>query len=153
MVAGDKVFDRLRLLGRQGSKISEPAASHFPRCHFTRLFGKRVVGHEGGQCFGPVAAFIVDSHPVTPPGVQHLVSQRTLLHEGERQDSLAYVSKRRETKTHRQWTRDHVEFAVRIGPDRCGENIEIVRHLASVAITEQVLGAVSYTHLTLPTNR
>src|SRR5664280_810046 len=103
MVAGNKVFDRPRLLSRQGSKISEPAASHFPRGHFTRLFGKPVVGHESGQCFGPVAAFMVDSDPMTPPGMQDLVGQRTLLHEGERQDTLAYVRKRRETKTHRQW--------------------------------------------------
>src|ERR1700687_3885469 len=42
LAAANKLFARPRLLSRQGSKISEPAASHFPRGHFTRLFGKPV---------------------------------------------------------------------------------------------------------------
>ncbi|MGB7917103.1 MAG: hypothetical protein WCF79_17695, partial [Rhodomicrobium sp.] len=67
MAAGHEILDRPRLLGRQHGEIGEPAASHFPRCHFVSLFCKRIVGHESGQCFGPVAASIVDSHRITPP--------------------------------------------------------------------------------------
>ena len=137
MAAGYEVLDRPRLLGWQHGEIGKPAAPHFARCGFARLFCKRIVGHEGGQGFAPVAAFIVDSHRVAPPGMEHLVSQRTLLHERERQDTLVDISKRRETETHRQWARHHMEFAVRIGSDLGRETIEIMRDLGSVAITER----------------
>jgi hypothetical protein len=69
--------------------------------------------------------------------MQHLVSQRTLLHERERQDALADIGKRREAETDRRWARHHMEFAVRIGSDRGGESIEIMRDLGSVAVTER----------------
>src|SRR5581483_3580947 len=64
---------RLVLPGRDGADVAQPRQARLARRRFALALAVRVIGHEGGEPLGPVAARVVHVHAVAPPVVQYLV--------------------------------------------------------------------------------
>ena len=106
-----------RRVAGNGRAVAQPAEAHGlgGSRRFRLLVG--IVGHEGGQPLGPVAALVIDVDAVAPPVVEDFVSERGLADEGQAQDVGAEVGQGRHPEAGGQRAGDDRELGERIGAD------------------------------------
>jgi len=126
--------------GRHRGEVAQPAQAHLAR----RLSGLGllvgVVGHEGRQPLGPVAAHVIHQHAVAPPVVQHLMAERGGTDERQAQHLLADVGQRRHAETGRQRAGNHRELGEGIGADTLAVVLDVAQAVGEVAFRQPRLG-------------
>ena len=134
MRARSKIAQRRLVARRQGQRITQPGQAHLGggRRGFRFLVG--IVGHEGGQPFGPVAARIIDIDAIAPPVVQDLVAERGLADERQAQDSLAKIGQGRHPEPGRQGAGDNGKLAVRVVADFLAVTLDITLRIVKVGL-------------------
>ena len=125
---------------RQGSEVAQPPQPHLARRDVGLLFLVSVVGHEGRQTLGPVAARVVDQHAIAPPVVQHLMAERSGTDERQAQHLLTQVSERGHAKAGGQGAGNHRELGEGIGANACAVTRDVARTVVQVSLSQARLG-------------
>ena len=119
---------------RNRRKVAQPAEPHLARARGGLGFLVGVIGHEGGEPLGPVAAGVIHHHAIAPPVVQDLVPQRGRADEGQTQHLLADVGQRRHAETGRQRAGHHRELGERIGADERAVALDVALAVGKIRV-------------------
>ena len=133
MLARLEVRQRCLIVRSNGRQVPEPVQPHLAGGLFGLVLAEGVIGHEGRQPLGPVAAGPFGIHAIAPPVVQDLMSEGGGTNEWQAQDVASEVGQAGHAKAVRQRAGDHAEIAERIVADEAAVALDVAGAVLQVA--------------------